>query len=172
MGEFSWHTDGAFEPVPQRYFGFHILHPDKLGGGVFRVLRAKDLISLLSPSAVDVLSDTEFDLRVPPGFFKGDTFTKGKLLDVDPITGHALVRFRRDILLDPPSHEPAACDAASELIKLLERPDAVGEQIPDFVFKENTVLLMDNARYLHSRTDIKDPKRWLRRVRFHGTPGL
>ena len=29
---------------------------------------------------------------------------------------------------------------------------------------------MDNARYLHTRTDIKDPRRWLRRVRFHGTP--
>jgi alpha-ketoglutarate-dependent taurine dioxygenase len=43
--------------------------------------------------------------------------------------------------------------------------------MPAEVFKENTILLMDNARFLHSRTDIKDPKRWLRRVRFHGTPG-
>lgn len=31
---------------------------------------------------------------------------------------------------------------------------------------------MDHARYLQSRTDIKDLKRWLRWVRFHGTPWL
>lgn len=170
LGEFAWHTDGAFEEKPTRFFGFHIIHPDKKGGGVFRVLRAEDLARLLSPAAVDVLSSHEFDLKVPAEFFKGKKTVKGKLLDVDPATGRAYVRFRRDILHDPPSADADANAAVKELNDLLDAPGSVGEHVPGFVFKENTVLLMDNARYLHSRTDIKDPKRWLRRVRFHGTP--
>jgi len=44
MGEFAWHTDAAFEEIPERFFGFHIIHPDKRGGGVFRILRAEDLV--------------------------------------------------------------------------------------------------------------------------------
>lgn len=172
MGEFAWHTDAAFEENPTRYFGFHIIHPDKEGGGVFRVLRAEDLARLLSPQAVDVLSSHEFDLKVPAEFFKGKNTVKGKLLDVDTTTGHAYVRFRKDILHDPPSADANANMAVKELNDLLDAPEGVGEHVPGFVFKENTVLLMDNARYLHSRTDIKDPKRWLRRVRFHGTPSV
>lgn len=170
MGEFAWHTDGAFEENPTRFFGFHIIHPDKQGGGVFRILRAEDLARKLSPEAVDVLSSYEFDLKVPPEFFKGKDTVKGKLLDVDAATGRAYVRFRKDILHDPPSADAHANAAVKELNDLLDAPEGVGEHVPEFVFKENTVLLMDNARYLHSRTDIKDPKRWLRRVRFHGTP--
>ena len=171
MGEFAWHTDGAFEQNPTRFFGFHIIRPDKEGGGVFRILKAEDLTRLLSAQAVDMLSSYEFDLKVPPEFFKGKNTVKGKLLDVDPTTGRTYVRFRKDILHDPPSADANANAAVKELIDLLDAPDGVGEHVPGFVFKENTVLLMDNARYLHSRTDIKDPKRWLRRVRFHGTPG-
>lgn len=172
MGEFAWHTDAAFEETPTRYFGFHIIHPDNEGGGVFRVLRAEDLARLLSPQAVEVLSSHEFDLKVPAEFFKGKNTVKGKLLDADTTTGRAFVRFRKDILYDPPSEDANANAAVKELNDLLDAPGGVGEHLPGFVFKENTVLLMDNARYLHSRTDIKDPKRWLRRVRFHGMPSV
>lgn len=45
----------------------------------------------------------------------------------------------------------------------------MAETFAEDVFKENVVPLMDNARFLHSPTEIKDPKRWLRRVRFNGT---
>ena len=168
MGEFAWHTDGAFEEQPTRFFGFHILHPDKRGGGVFRILRADDLVQLLSARAVKCLTTHEYDLRVPPEFFKGKKTVKGKLLEIDPKTGQAYVRYRKDILHHPASRDRDACAAVAELMDLLGMPDDVGEYVPEFAFKENTILLMDNARYLHSRTNIKDPDRWLRRVRFHG----
>ncbi|MCJ1287870.1 hypothetical protein MMC26_007222 [Xylographa opegraphella] len=171
LGEFAWHTDGSYEPVPQRYFGFHILHPDKQGGGVFRVLKADDLISMLSPQAADILINTEFDIKVPAEFYRGVESNKGKLLELDDQTGRVYVRFRRDILPDPPSSDPAACEAVEELNRLLDQSEGLGTSVPNSVFKENTILLMDNARFLHMRTDIKDPKRWLRRVRFHGNPG-
>ena len=171
MGEFAWHTDGAFEEHPTRFFGFHILHPDKRGGGVFRVLRADDLVQLLSSRAVNTLVKHKYDLKVPPEFFKGAKTVKGRLLEIDSRTERAFVRYRKDILHDPPSKDRDACAAVEELKDLLESPEDVGEYVPEFAFKENTILLMDNARYLHSRTNIKDPDRWLRRVRFHGYYG-
>ncbi|MCJ1351199.1 MAG: hypothetical protein MMC33_001181 [Icmadophila ericetorum] len=171
LGEFAWHTDGAFEEDPTRFFGFHILHPDRQGGGVFRVLRAEDLLQMLSPQTLTTLTNFEYDLRVPPEFYKGQHIVKAKLLTVDQETGRAFVRYRGDILHDPSSSNHEACVAVHELKRLLDNPEGVGSYVPEYIFKENTVLLMDNARFLHSRTNIKDPKRWLRRVRFHGMPG-
>ena len=110
-----------------------------------------------------------FDLKVPPEFFEGRNIVKGKLLDVDPVLGRVKVRVRKDVLHDPPSADADANAAAKELSDLLDAPEGVGEHVPRLAFRENTVLLMDNALYLHSCTDIKDPERWLRRVRFHGT---
>ncbi|KAF2142308.1 uncharacterized protein K452DRAFT_297626 [Aplosporella prunicola CBS 121167] len=170
LGEFAWHTDGAFEPTPQKYFGLHVLHPDKLGGGVFRLLPAETLLSRLSSASVDALLNTEFELNVPPEFYKGRKTNRGKIVDVDPATGRFRLRFRADILADPPSDSPAANEAVYELKRLLESPQAIGFRLPDEVFSENVVLLMDNSRFLHSRTEIKDPKRLLRRVRFHDPP--
>lgn len=170
VGEFAWHTDGSFEETPQRFFGLHVIHPDKHGGGIFRVLPADDLVAALSPSSVEALLNTEFDIQVPAEFYKGRASNKGKLLDVEPGTGRYLLRFRRDILPDPPSENPSACEAVRELNALLETPEKVGWRFPGDVFKDNVVLLMDNARFLHSRTEIKDKRRLLRRVRFHGTP--
>ncbi|KAL1628556.1 hypothetical protein SLS56_005788 [Neofusicoccum ribis] len=170
VGEFAWHTDGSFEETPQRFFGLHVIHPDRHGGGIFRVLPADDLVAALSPSSVEALLNTEFDIQVPAEFYKGRASNKGKLLDVEPGTGRYLLRFRRDILPDPPSENPSACEAVRELNALLETPEKVGWRFPGDVFKDNVVLLMDNARFLHSRTEIKDKRRLLRRVRFHGTP--
>jgi hypothetical protein len=173
MSEFSWHTDGAYENNPTRFFGFHILRPDHQGGGIFRVLRSEDLIQKLSTETIQTLIHHEYDLKVPDEFFKGERKIRGKLLSVDQSTGNVYVRYRQDIIMDPPSEDGEACKAVEELNTLLGDPEnrSIGEAIPSYAFKENTVLLMDNARFLHSRTKIKDTKRWLRRVRFHGTPG-
>ncbi|KAI2618602.1 hypothetical protein GGS26DRAFT_584941 [Hypomontagnella submonticulosa] len=170
VGEFAWHTDGAFEENPQRFFGLHIVHPDKLGGGIFRVLPAGDLVASLKPSSVETLLNTEFDLQVPDEFYKGKATIKGKLLSIDPNTGHYMLRYRRDILADPPSNDPAANEAVHELNDLLDDPSKAGWRLPEDVFKENVVLLMDNTKFLHMRTEIHDKRRHLRRVRFHGMP--
>ena len=151
------------------------MHPDKQGGGVFRVLKADELVTMLSSKAVDKLANYDFDLKVPNEFFKGTQSNRGKLLHQDEKTGRPLVRYRKDILYDPPSDDKDANEAVNELSGLLEHTDGrdgVGKSVPRYAFKENIVLLMDNARFLHSRTDIKDPKRWLRRVRFNGNPGV
>ncbi|KAJ6494302.1 hypothetical protein C8R45DRAFT_987888 [Mycena sanguinolenta] len=170
-GEFTWHTDGSYEAYPQRFFGLHVVHPDRLGGGIFRVLRAEDLVDALSPRSVETLLQTVFDLHVPAEFYKGQAVNRGRLLDIDPGTGRYLLRYRKDILADPPSSNPAANAAVEELNALLENPETKGWRFPDDVFKENVVVLLDNSRFLHMRTQILDRRRLLRRVRFHRQPG-
>lgn len=170
VGEFAWHTDGSFEEHPQRYFGLHIVHPDEMGGGVFRIFPAESLVETLSPSSVQTLLETEFDIQVPDEFFKGQASNRGKILQRDPVTGHYLLRFRRDILPDPPSESHAACQAIDELNQLLDDPNTKGWRFGSNLFKKNVIILMDNARFLHMRTEIKDKRRLLRRVRFHDRP--
>lgn len=167
VGEFAWHTDGSFEEIPQRYFGLHIIQPDEMGGGVFRVLPAEKLVESLGPTATRALLNTEFDIQVPDEFYKGKASNKGKLLEIDPVTGKYLLRFRKDILPNPPSESAEACQAVEELNRLLDDPDIAGWRFGPEVFKKNVVLLMDNARFLHMRSEIKDKRRLLRRVRFH-----
>jgi hypothetical protein len=150
----------------------HVVHPDKLGGGIFRVLPAEDLVAALHPDSVDVLLRTQFDIQVPAEFYKGQASNRGRLLELDSATGHYLLRFRRDILADPPSADPAANAAVEELNSLLDDPNTKGWRFSDDIFKENVVLLMDNARFLHMRSAILDKRRLLRRVRFHGQPAV
>ena len=165
------HRDSATEERPTRFFGFHIGHPNQKGEGVFRLLCAEHLMQLLSPRAVKILTTHEFDLKAPPGSAKDMKIVKGKLLQIDSKTGRAYVSYRRDILQDPPSKDRDACAAVEELATLLDSPEDVGEQVPEFAFKDNTIVLMDNARCLHSQRYDTDPDRWLRKVRFHGYRG-
>ncbi|KAJ7358416.1 hypothetical protein DFH08DRAFT_953563 [Mycena albidolilacea] len=136
-GEFAWHTDGCFEARPQCFFGLHVVHPDTLGGGIFRALPAEDLIGALSPQSVEALLRTELDIQ-------GQATMKGHVM--------------------PPSTDPASNAAVAELNALLDSPETKGWRFSDDIFKKNVVILMDNARFLHMRTEIRNR----RRVRFHG----
>lgn len=174
LDEMSWHTDGSFEQHPMPFFGFHILHSDHEGGGRFRILKADEIAQNLSPRTWEILTTKEFDLRVPPEFMKKVGQVKGKLLRVDPDTGYIHLRYRSSVVKDPPCHDDdEANEAVRELQTLLhDAPDRIGQTISPNVFKDNSILLMDNARFLHSRTKVNDQKRHLRRVRFEGTPGM
>jgi alpha-ketoglutarate-dependent taurine dioxygenase len=132
------------------------------------VLPAEDFIGALSPQSIEALLRTEFDIQVPAEFYKGQATIKGHLLTFDPATGHYLLRFRRDVLADPPSTDPASNAAVAELNALLANTETKGWRFSDGVFKGDVVVLMDNARFLHMRTEIRDRRRLLRRVRFHG----
>jgi hypothetical protein len=112
------------------------------------VLPAKDLIGALSPQSVEALLRTEFDIQVPAEFYKGQATIKGHLLTFDPATGHYLLRFRRDVLADPPSTDPASNAAVAELI--FDNPETNGWRLSDDIFKENVVILMDNALPAHT----------------------
>lgn len=135
-----------------------------MGGGVFRVLPVKDIVDSLPDSVVDTLATKEFDIKVPPEFYKGVNELKKPLLE-HQANGEALIRYRKGLCFAQPGDEDAQ-HALATLEGMLQQDDT-GFAVPAEHFKENTLLLLDNRRFLHSRTSIKDPNRWLRRVRFH-----
>jgi hypothetical protein len=60
---FPWHTDCSYESAPPRYFGLHIVRPDRLQGGNLRLLSVSDLVACLSPQTVATLQLPEFTHR-------------------------------------------------------------------------------------------------------------
>ncbi|KAF8446568.1 hypothetical protein BDZ91DRAFT_670102 [Kalaharituber pfeilii] len=170
MEPFPWHTDCSFEDAPPRYFALHVLHRDRFGGGNLRLLHVDALLSKLSSTTVQTLRLPQFKLLVPKEFHKDVDYIVGALLTVDTATGFPKfkLRYRREII-EPLT--PEAEKAVAELDKVLERVDTAGEHGPvrvlgGDIMRDGTILLLDNARWLHARSTVRDPQRFLRRVRW------
>ncbi|KAF8583943.1 Clavaminate synthase-like protein [Ramaria rubella] len=169
LDEFVWHTDASYEDHPPRFFGLHVLQPDNMGGGIFRVVPVANILEHLGPVACNALRTYHYQMKVPAEFYRGKSHHAAPLIDegLDPNPQrNDLIRYRSDIIEEPPAEYQEARTALRDLNALLTNP-AIGFDMPQYAFRENSILLMDNARFLHMRTPIKDPRRWLRRIRFH-----
>ncbi|KOS37394.1 hypothetical protein ACN38_g11819 [Penicillium nordicum] len=169
MHRFDWHTDCSYEKCPPRYFALQVLQPDRCGGGTLSVLNVDRLLTLLSPFARKWLSTPNFQINVPPEFIKeaGTHHIKGNLLAVksDGQHGGSQLRLREDITF--PLTENAA-KALGELKNILFGKLAESEILhmkPESL-PQGSIIIMDNQRWLHSRNEVKDPNRHLRRVRW------
>lgn len=155
--EFFLHNDGAFESEMPGYFGLFVVHADMYGGGENILVCADRIIESLSDKTFQVLSSSKFKLRVPEEFRKSSEFIEASLID----ESHGF-RYRYDII------EREYC-SSDELDALRELELKIS--LPHNMFKvrlnNNQILLLDNRRYLHARTGIKDRKRHLKRIRFN-----
>ena len=146
MDEFSLHTDASFEDTPPRYVGLLVIRPDASGGGQSQWVAVSDVLMRVSERCRAYLRMVR-SLRVPAEFSKGVERIWGPLL-----CGQDFMRYRRELLeADVPEFslalegERVSCDLA-----------------------EGSLLLLDNWRFLHGRTAVRDPLRHLLRVRFFG----
>ena len=161
-----WHTDCSYEARPPRFFGLHVLHADQCGGGTLRVLNVSQILRRLSPSACATLSRPDFRIKVPQEFFKGNDSINGNVITRDYDKDDVYMRYRSDII-QPLS--ASAEEAVQELHKSLApntdadikdiRIDFAPQDLPD-----NSIVLIDNGRWFHSRTEVKDLRRHLRRI--------
>lgn len=166
---FPWHTDCSYEACPPRYFALQVLHADRFGGGTFSMLNAEGLIGSLASSTRDALASPEYRIKVPAEFFKGTNNIVGSLL-AQPNHAAVRMRFRADIV------EPLTARACDALQKVQERLEPrAGSEPPDMQMQmhcdaetlpANSILLMDNGRWLHARSQVKDSQRHLRRIRW------
>ena len=166
--DFPWHTDCSYESDPPQFFALHVLRADRNGGGTLSALNVPLLMEKLKSSTLDSLSQRDFRIKVPPEFAKGVPSITGRLLGRPDEQSNTCMRYRADIV-EPLSGR--ASDALRELNQYLisERSmDAGARQLslsPE-VLPDNTIVLMDNGRWLHARNEVRDPKRHLRRVRW------
>ena len=100
---------------------------------------------------------------MPHQFHKDVDHIVGPLLSSD---GQRKLRYRRDII-DPLTDKAAvALDEIESSLKICDCTDGTVRFLGNDVMKNGCIILLDNARWLHARTPINDPSRWLRRVRW------
>lgn len=159
--EFDMHTDCSFEDPPPRYVALYVVREDQCGGGRSTLIDTDALNRYISRKSLQTLMNTDFTVSVPPEFFKGQESIKMKLVTRE----EKLWKYRSDII-DRNNCTDAQLSALDELDSLLRSPSLVLTTM----LPTGSLLLLDNMRWFHGRSAIKDQNRWLKRVRFHPMP--
>lgn len=156
MSEFPMHTDACFDEPPPKYVGLYVIRQDQLGGGQSRFIDGHRLLARISQRSLVTLQESLFSVRVPNEFFKGKRFVEVRLVDKQ-----GNFRYRNEIIVKSECSS-AQLDALDELESLIAEPALVDT----FTLPTGSMILFDNGRYLHARSDVKDRERHLLRMRF------
>jgi len=156
LSEFVLHTDCSYEKQVPDFFGLHCIRHDRFGGGKNLLVDCSTLIQHLTQKSLETLQNDPVEITVPPEFRR----------DIESITSRVIdknfnVRYRKEILREE-TLTPALKSALEEFERLCDSPVLNRK----FELKDNQILLIDNKRYLHARTTIKDEDRHLMRIRF------
>ena len=152
--EFHFHSDASFEDPQPGCIAMYTLRQDRKGGGQSLLINNESLLPDLSEKCRQILR-RDFPFQVPPEFHKGRSTNWRPIL-----FGHSSLAYRRDIIIDSLcSGEQRS--ALGELERALELAPRHCATLP-----EQSVLFLDNNRYLHGRRRILDDRRHLQRVRF------
>ncbi|OTB04746.1 hypothetical protein M426DRAFT_73311 [Hypoxylon sp. CI-4A] len=165
MDQFPWHTDCSYEDPPPRFFALQVLQPDRCGGGTLSIMNVQRLSELLSSTSREALARPEYLISIPPEFIKDSAQRHiiGSLLFESKEARSSILRYREDILT--PLNEEAA-RALRELNQVLHNASRYSDLIVRLTsddLPEGSIVLVDNRRWLHARSSIKDPERHLRR---------
>lgn len=170
MEEFTWHTDCSYEDSPPQYFALHVLQHDRCGGGTLSVMNVQKLSELLSSEARTSLMRQEYGIKIPAEFIKEPEKREivGSVLTARHDRQPLIMRFRRDLIT------PLTERASRALQELDTHITGVNTQsilhLSSLDLPAGSIILMDNGRWLHARSIIKDPTRHLRRVRWDPVP--
>jgi alpha-ketoglutarate-dependent taurine dioxygenase len=160
MKSFPYHTDGSFEEPPPRYIALYVVREDRYGGGVNLIVEVASVLRRLSRGAEEALRSRRFRFRAPAEFDKGLPYCDAPIL-----FGEGLLRYRREII------DEAGCTGGQ--VAALDELDAAIEATKPLrlTLPAGALLLLDNARFLHARTEVRDPERHLLRMRFSSGRG-
>ena len=165
--KFPWHTDCSYETQPPQFFALHVLHADQNGGGTLSVASLDQVIRKIGRPTLDALSRPEFQIKVPAEFDKGIDSIFGSLVSQGAEPGQKTrIRFRADIIQPLTKDAEKALDELNRLLGSDEDVADVKMDITPDYLPDNTIVLMDNGRWLHSRNEVKDSRRHLRRIRW------
>ncbi len=165
--EFLMHTDASFETnsnIP-RFFGLHVLENDKKSGGQSLFIKIDDLLNFFTESEISLLCNQKLEFRIPNEFIKDNSkfSNTGSILSYDKLN-NAICRFRKDIIMNTDKINIKFKNVLDKFESLIDIKTS--KLIKYCQIKSNTIILVDNCRFLHGRTEINDCSRFLRRIRF------
>ncbi|KAI0150531.1 hypothetical protein GGR57DRAFT_493058 [Xylariaceae sp. FL1272] len=161
MENFPWHTDCSYEEMPPRYFALQVIQHDRFGGGTLSLMSVHSLIESLSSSTIAALKRPDFRIITPPEFEKSPShrFIQTGLLSSGANPESSLIRYREDILT-------TLTEKASQALKQLKETLHNGENPTTHLtardLPSGSIIFIDNRRWLHARTQVRDPSRHLR----------
>lgn len=150
-----FHTDGAFEDPSPRYLAQYVVQEDRFGGGETLLVGVDDVLRRLSAQTLDVLKSATFRFRAPAEYAKGAGYRDAPIL-----FGAGLMRYRR-VIIDDGDLDEGVVAALDELDAAIATVEPLSLRL-----RSGEILLIDNARFLHARTEVLDPDRHLLRMRF------
>lgn len=167
-GEAPLHTDSAFSPHPERYNALYVVRQSRCGGGQTVIVNGPRFLAdfaktLQGRDCIRFMREMEYPFRVPDAFFIGERFITAKILADEP-----LIRFRYDCLERGFDLCPKLATRDHRFYCGIFR-DAIETHASrnTFLMADGDLIVYDNTRLLHGRTDFCDPLRHLIRVRMH-----
>lgn len=154
MEPIAFHTDGAFEDPSPRFMALYVVREDRYGGGESLLVEVAAVLKRLTARSLETLRSTPVRFRAPAEYVKVAAYR-----DAPIAFGQGLMRYRRAII------DERLCPAAKQSLDELDAAIAAVEPIR-LLMHSGTILILDNARFLHARTAVHDPDRHLLRMRF------
>lgn len=145
-----------------------VIQPDTLNGGLSLFLETSQLLSKLTEEELTLLRAHEVRFMIPIEFQDAvnSKYVNGRILSHkrDKLN-NILCRYRSDLVVD--RAELDGTPFGDVLDKFERLIDLDQSQLVKYLrLEENDVLLLDNARWMHGRTEIRDEGRHLVRIRF------
>lgn len=172
MEEFPWHTDCSYEDPSPRYFALQVLQHDRFGGGTLSVMNVQKLNDYLSPEARAALAYPEYQIHIPPEFVKDPEtqYIIGSLLESNGASGSCIMRYRADIVTPLSRRASKALTEVNRALQHMQSQLHSTLHLSSHDLPGKSIIIMDNRRWLHSRNQVKDAGRHLRRVRWDAVP--
>ena len=156
LNEFVLHTDCSYEKNIPDFIALYVVNHDKFGGGKNLLVDGLTLIQHLSQKSLTILQQEDVKIIIPMEFQKGVKYIQAKIIDEN-----FNIRYRRSII-DQTDLSKDMQTALDEFDKLCHLP-IINR---GFELKTGQLILLNNRRFLHARTEIKDKNRHLIRARF------
>ena len=156
--EFKIHTDASFEAKPPRFFLLAVKRCDWTGKGRTSFAKITDCTKDLTDEEYDILRTTQVMWKRPI------EFSSGQVEDVvaPVLYSRSRGRIRRDIMKVKHSDDEALFWRAFDKFEACAK-SLCEEQ--SYHLPEASVIICDNEKYVHSRSEILDVERILYRVR-------
>ncbi|HMT00867.1 MAG TPA: TauD/TfdA family dioxygenase [Candidatus Absconditabacterales bacterium] len=168
-GEAEFHTDSQYLPLPEKFFILACQTPAVWGGDSL-LLDGKKLINDLredSEQFYEDLQNEQFTFLVPTSFTKTGDNRSLELLRAPIVSEEIPIRYREDTIRNAQQLVPTLfTDKHEKILQQLKQKIQESEKL-QLRLEKNDILVVDNHRFLHGRTDFSDAQRLLYRIRMN-----